>query len=197
MKRYVPSVIVVPPPYRIRLAREGDLPAWREFLHAQLLENGRGGVFFAPRSSRSARAGNEAERLAERRLALARRLDEPGWLRVFLVDDGAGWIVGHADLTGGSLESELHRCRLGIGLREGHRRRGVGEALLSTAIEWARDAGLAWMDLGVFEPNPPAQALYRKLGFVEVGRTPDRFRIDGTSITDVLMALDLGRVATR
>ena len=60
------------------------------------------------------------------------------------------------------------------------------------SLEWAREQqSLAWVDLGVFGGNTPAQALYKQLGFVETGVTHDRFRIDGTSINDVRMSLRL------
>lgn len=50
-----------------------------------------------------------------------------------------------------------------------------------------RERELAWMDLGEFAHNAPARALYAKLGFVEVGTTRDRFRIDGQEIEDIAM----------
>ena len=37
-------------------------------------------------------------------------------------------------------------------------------------------------------------ALYARLGFVELGRTPDRFRVDGHRLEDVSMTLRIGRV---
>ncbi len=63
--------------------------------------------------------------------------------------------------------------------------------MCEVAIGWARNSGLAWIDLGVFRPNLRAQALYRKLGFVELGVTRDRFRLDGESIDDISMTLAL------
>ena len=60
-------------------------------------------------------------------------------------------------------------------------------------MQWCRDAtDLAWIDLGVFAHNEAARALYRKVGFVELGTTRDRFRVDGTSIDDIHMTLALG-----
>lgn len=136
--------------------------------------------------------GAREERL---RTLWPRSVGEPGWMRTWglCADDGA--IVGHVDLKGGQLASELHRATLGIALEPAYRDRGHGRALCETAIGWARDHGLAWIDLGVFAPNQRAHALYRKLGFVEVGRIEDRFRLvedDRTeAITDILMALAL------
>ncbi len=115
---------------------------------------------------------------------------EPGWERHFgvFVDDA---LVGHLDLRGGALASECHRATLGIGIERPWRGQGLGRALCERAIGWARTQGLAWIDLGVFADNPVAEALYRKLGFVEIGRAVDRFRVDGRSLDDVVMALRL------
>jgi putative acetyltransferase len=100
-------------------------------------------------------------------------------------------IVGHLDLHGGRLASEFHRAMLGMGVERGSRGKGHGRALLAAAIEWARDAELAWLDLGVFAHNHRARALYAAAGFVEVGITRDRFRVDDVAIDDVAMALAL------
>jgi RimJ/RimL family protein N-acetyltransferase len=63
---------------------------------------------------------------------------------------------------------------------------------MNTAIEFAHDSRiLMWIDLRVFAHNTAAHALYRSLGFVEIGTVPDRFRIEGESIDDILMTLRL------
>ncbi|MBV8087691.1 MAG: GNAT family N-acetyltransferase [Chloroflexi bacterium] len=51
------------------------------------------------------------------------------------------------------------------------RRTGAGERLVRTAMDWAASAGYDAMLLWVVQSNVPALALYRKLGFVETGRT--------------------------
>ncbi len=131
--------------------------------------------------------GPREERL---RTMWPRPITEPGWMRTWgLIVDGA--IVGHIDLKGGQLASDLHRATLGIALEVGHRDRGRGRAMCDVAILWAREQRLAWIDLGVFRPNQRAQALYRKLGFAEIGVTRDRFRLDGESIDDISMTLGL------
>lgn len=117
-------------------------------------------------------------------------LEEPYWLRTWgVVIDGE--IRGHLDLQGGRLASESHRALLGMGIERPWRGRGHGRALLATAIAWARSRRLAWLDLGVFAHNHRARKLYASLGFLEVGVTRDRFRVDGVSIDDVAMSLAL------
>jgi ribosomal protein S18 acetylase RimI-like enzyme len=80
---------------------------------------------------------------------------------------------------------------LGLGIAEAHRSRGLGRALTQYAIDWARANGHDWVDLSVFAANTQAVALYQSLGFVQTGFYVDRFRIDGDSIDEISMALDL------
>src|SRR5205814_2143471 len=133
----------------------------------------------------------EPSRLEDYARRLIAPLPSPRWMRLWLAWEGSA-LVGHLDLVGGMLLSEQHRCTLGMGLHHDHRRRGLGSALLESAVAWARAApGLCWIDLGVFGGNAPAQALYHKFGFVERGRTVDRFRVSGVSIDNIDMALRL------
>ena len=117
---------------------------------------------------------------------------ETGWRRAWGMFDGDK-MVGHLYLAGGTLLSELHRIQLGMGILKSHHRRGGGSLMLQSAIEWAQaQPHIAWIDLGVFVENTPAQILYAKFGFSELGRTPDRFRVDGHRIDDISMSLCVG-----
>ena len=53
------------------------------------------------------------------------------------------------------------------------RGRGIGRALLEAAIEAAREAGAARMDLGTSEDDSAARALYESCGFTNRERPPD------------------------
>jgi len=120
-------------------------------------------------------------------------LQVSGWERCFCAfDTQANRIIGHVDLKGGRLETEMHRCILGIGIEANYCGQGLGTILMQTVIEFARsEPQLHWIELGVFADNVRARALYRKMGFVETGTTPDRFRINGVVIDDVMMLLKL------
>jgi ribosomal protein S18 acetylase RimI-like enzyme len=56
----------------------------------------------------------------------------------------------------------------GMGVAAPYRRRGIGRAVLGSALEAARDAGIERVTLEVLEQNHPARELYERLGFERV-----------------------------
>ncbi|MET8757178.1 GNAT family N-acetyltransferase [Lentzea sp. NPDC004782] len=52
-------------------------------------------------------------------------------------------------------------------VRESHRGRGLGEALVSAVLTWAAGEGWKLVRLRVWEDNLPARRLYKRLGFIE------------------------------
>ena len=118
-------------------------------------------------------------------------IDDVGWRRAWGLFDQAE-LVGHLYLAGGALRCELHRADMGMGIVESRRRQGGGTLLLETAIAWARQQPtIDWIDLGVFSDNQGAQALYEGLGFLVLGHTPDRYRVDGHSLNDTSMTMNV------
>jgi len=120
-------------------------------------------------------------------------LDKPGWQRWFVArDTESETIVGHVDLKSDPLKSGLHWCHLGIGIEAPYRGHSLGKKFMTHAIDYARKQnGLSWIELRVFANNVPALSLYRKLGFEKAGVLPDRFRLHGQSIDDIIMVLNV------
>jgi RimJ/RimL family protein N-acetyltransferase len=120
-------------------------------------------------------------------------VSEPGWARCFaLWNEDCNEIIGHVDLAGGRLATEAHRCVLGIGIEARWCGRGLGQRLMRAAIDFAAaQPTLDWIELYVFGNNTRAQRLYQRMGFTEVGRVPDRFRIGAAVIDDIIMVLKL------
>jgi ribosomal protein S18 acetylase RimI-like enzyme len=105
--------------------------------------------------------------------------------------DGTFVAVAGAEVIGSlHIESSRHGFgELGMAVAREWRGRGVGSALLTAAIEWARERGLHKLSLGVFAHNAAAIALYRKFGFVEEGRRVQHYRRTSGELWD---AIDMG-----
>jgi len=65
-----------------------------------------------------------------------------------------------------------------FGVREAHRRQGIGEQLLISVIELARASGKAIVTLECRVSNEAALALYEKYGFEKVGLRPRYYSDD-------------------
>ena len=122
-------------------------------------------------------------------------LDVTGWSRAIGCFDGELIIGGCGLSTSRQSPTQIHRASLAMAIEPQYRSKGVGKLLLGELIDWAlAQRFLKWIDLGVFAHNAPARRLYESRGFVEVGRTVDAFRVDGHSLDDVLMTLDLDQL---
>ena len=83
-------------------------------------------------------------------------------------DVGAAWwrFLPADDPGYGFVSSDVPE--VSVGVRQAHRGRGIGTALLRSLVAAATEDGLVALSLSV-EPDNPAMELYRRLGFVEVG----------------------------
>jgi [ribosomal protein S18]-alanine N-acetyltransferase len=81
--------------------------------------------------------------------------------------------LGHAHLALGD-PPELQD----VSVRPEHRRRGVASALTASAEREVRARGFDRLRLTVGVDNEPAQALYRRCGYVDAGVPPKR--VQGT-----------------
>ncbi len=84
-----------------------------------------------------------------------------------------------------------HRGSLGISLHHSMRGEGLGELMFKKLLrELARVEDLLQIDLAMMGDNHQAYNLYKKVGFIEVGRTPLAYRQpDGSFCEDVQMVL--------
>ena len=84
--------------------------------------------------------------------------------RVYIYEE-AGEILGYVIFYFAADEGEIPS----IAVRENARRRGIAEGLLRALFCEGKNLGVAKIFLEVREHNEPAQALYRKCGFLYVG----------------------------
>ena len=81
---------------------------------------------------------------------------------------------------------------IGMAVDRAWRGRGVGSALVRTAVDWARGAGLHKLCLEVFPHNAAGIALYRRAGFTEEGRRVAQYRRASGELWDsIVMGLPL------
>ncbi len=175
----------------IRLINSDDFPALHSHFRRHSLENGRDGdVIHAPfEAPRDIPMDVFIQGVQE---SSAKAVDQVGWERSWGLFEGTE-IRGTIQLRHSpKLESNLHRALLAMGIERGQRGQGWGRQLMEAALSWARaQSSLEWIDLGVFEHNAPARALYSRFGFREAGRREDLFRVFKTQITDIEMVLKL------
>lgn len=100
----------------------------------------------------------------------------PGAFGILAVEEGSATagqgLLGFALGRSAAGECEL----LSLAVTAGQRRRGVGAALLTAALDRARADGVGRMFLEVAEDNAVAQHLYQQFGFTRVGRRPRYYR---------------------
>ncbi|GAB7185157.1 N-acetyltransferase [Kitasatospora sp. Ki12] len=96
-------------------------------------------------------------------------LNEPDKVGLVAVDPEGEWV--------GTMISTANKDHpdtvdlIGVWVAPAHRgrERGVADAMLDTALAWARDRGAGRMLLGVHEANPRAAAFYLRRGFAYTG----------------------------
>jgi RimJ/RimL family protein N-acetyltransferase len=86
---------------------------------------------------------------------------------------------------------------IGITIGEAHARgKGVGRLALQHLEQQIGSRGLPRIELGVFEFNAPAHALYQKMGYNEIGRIKDFTYWNGQMWQDIRMEKYIGTSGT-
>lgn len=110
---------------------------------------------------------------------------------IYLVAECNGEVAGHLLLEPLPLAARAHVCTLTIVIHPRWQGRGLGRALLTRGIEWARgNPRIEKIELTVRADNQRAIALYRSLGFKDEGLLRGRVNgTDGMMRDDLAMAL--------
>ncbi len=118
-----------------------------------------------------------------------RRVLAGEWGTVFIALDAHQRVIGYIGIHPHSEYGHV----IGMLVDRNFRGRGVGNALLTQALSWAKNRGLSDVSLLVFPHNEPAIALYRKFGFVQREYYPnDVTRQTGEVWDSILMTKTLG-----
>ncbi len=103
------------------------------------------------------------------------------------VDEQDGEILGYVILMPLYIEAEL----LNIGVAASQQRKGLGRAMLNDMLDFARNGKMLRVYLEVRASNEAALALYRSVGFSEIGVRRGYYRNASFSEDAITMACDL------
>jgi len=101
-------------------------------------------------------------------------------------------IVGWCDVWRKPRAALKHSGILGMGVIESYRGRGIGKALMGSALQAAKERGFTRIELTVRVDNPRAKRLYEQFGFVEEGVCRRHMCINGECTDSYLMAVLYG-----
>jgi RimJ/RimL family protein N-acetyltransferase len=107
---------------------------------------------------------------------------------VFVAERDDGALVGRLSVSRDTHPASSHVADLGLMVASDARRQGVGRALLWSAVEWARGAGVRKLELHVFPWNDAAISLYEAFGFEREGYRTGHYQRAGEDVDAILMA---------
>jgi RimJ/RimL family protein N-acetyltransferase len=122
--------------------------------------------------------------------------EESDWIRahlnapgdLVLVAEAEGAIGGLLFFESGPRLRQAHRGTLHMSVERAWRGQGVGEALLNTLMEWAKqNPVIEKVGLAVLSTNTRAIGLYKKAGFIEEGRRPREIKIGPNEYVDEVL----------
>lgn len=112
---------------------------------------------------------------------------EKGMPHFVAIDNGN--VVGWCDIHSQNFPALDHGGVLGMGIIKSHRGKGIGEKLMLTTLNAAKEKGLTRVELTVRETNTNAIALYKKVGFEVEGIQRNAICIDGVYTNHIAMAI--------
>jgi RimJ/RimL family protein N-acetyltransferase len=103
-----------------------------------------------------------------------------------------GELVLLCDVRAAARGRVSHNAGIAISIKRDYWGLGIGAIALQAMIDFARGTNfLRTLTLEVREGNARAVALYKRFGFVEVGRHKRRINVRGTYYDEILMDLEL------
>ena len=92
----------------------------------------------------------------------------------------AYWLVAvDGDVVAGYIGSQTvmdETDMMNVAIHPDYRRKGIAEMLVNALVEALKERGSRCLTLEVRASNEPAQMLYEKLGFSQIGRRPNYYR---------------------
>lgn len=100
-----------------------------------------------------------------------------------------GVVIGVLDFRVGRFRRQRHTGSFGVSLRAAFRGQGIGTRMMEIMLDWGRHHDeIEKIGLSAFSTNSQAIELYRRLGFIELARSPKHFKLaDGSYADNVIM----------
>lgn len=123
---------------------------------------------------------------------------ETAWLRRLAKEErSAMWgifvgdkLIAACSLLGVSGKRRLrHRAELSVTVRKAYLWQGLSEALMRTALDFAREVGYSQVESDVLAGSSGALSTYQKLGFTQYGVLPGAVRFKGNREGDWILLL--------
>lgn len=103
------------------------------------------------------------------------------------VDTDTGEVAGMYILHPNNVGRCGHICNASYAVRRKRRGQGIGEMLVRDCIAKAKELKFGVLQFNaVVAANKPALALYKKLGFTQLGVIPHGFRLDSGRYADII-----------
>ncbi|MEG0471057.1 MAG: GNAT family N-acetyltransferase [Solibacillus sp.] len=97
-------------------------------------------------------------------------------------------ILGYMIVQNEKSQRVAHRAYIVIGVHSDSRGKGIGHALFTSVISWAKQVELHRLELTVIATNEIAVHLYKKMGFEIEGVKKDSLFVDGQYVDEYYMA---------
>jgi len=111
---------------------------------------------------------------------------------VIVVAESAGQLIGMTGVYTPPQPKLAHAGTIwGVYVREGSRGRGIGEAMIHAALDWARAKELVTVRLSVVASNHSAKRCYERCGFAVYGVEPMAVQWEGQYYDEFLMVCRL------
>ena len=173
----------------IRLLTLNNVEDWLKQCEVLDYESGENNIYYGPYNRGEPYSINK---IRGKTIKLwTQEITVPSWRRAWGVFD-ENKIIGRAQIAAGDLPTSLHRVNLGLGIYKEYRNIGLGQKLFHIIIDWCKNEPyISYIDLGVFSGNDIAKLVFEKVGFIKIGYKEDAWNIDGQSIGETLMTLNV------
>lgn len=111
---------------------------------------------------------------------------------LMLVVEMDGRLIANGTITRFRKMKMRHRGNVAVAVLKEFWNLGIGKKLLQSLEDHAKELGLSQLELDYFSGNERGKALYEKIGFIQVGETPNAYILkDGTQYNNIKMVKGL------